>query len=258
MKRWSRVKIVNTLVWLFLLLVFAGALGFVSKEEKKMKCSGVDIRIRPETESYFIAETDIAKLLTGDGNVAGLAGRPLHLFNVGEIEKSILLNPYIDDAEVFCDIDGALRIEVKQRQPLIRVFRQGSGGYYIDLGGKKMPLSPGYSARVLIASGNIYEKYTGKDSLESQVAQHLYKLALFISRHEFWSSQIDEIYVNAESEFVLIPKVGDHRILMGGIQDMEDKFRKLWIFYKKALDRVGWETYKVINLKYTGQIVCEK
>jgi cell division protein FtsQ len=30
------------------------------------------------------------------------------------------------------------------------------------------------------------------------------------------------------------------------------------VFYKKAIPKVGWDTYKTINLKYANQIVCEK
>jgi len=30
------------------------------------------------------------------------------------------------------------------------------------------------------------------------------------------------------------------------------------IFYKRAIPKVGWDTYKTINLKYANQIVCQK
>ena len=39
---------------------------------------------------------------------------------------------------------------------------------------------------------------------------------------------------------------------------MKEKLEKLKVFYKEGLTKVGWDKYSVINLKYKGQVVCER
>ena len=59
-------------------------------------------------------------------------------------------------------------------------------------------------------------------------------------------------------DFELVPKVGNHKIVFGGIDNLESKFEKLMIFYKKGLSKTGWNEYSEINLKFKNQVVCTK
>ena len=42
------------------------------------------------------------------------------------------------------------------------------------------------------------------------------------------------------------------------LADFEKKLENLKLFYEKAIPKVGWEKYSIINLKYKNQIVCTK
>jgi cell division protein FtsQ len=68
----------------------------------------------------------------------------------------------------------------------------------------------------------------------------------------------EQIYVGDDFEIELIPKVGNHKILIGNIENLDDKFSRLLLFYKQGLMRKGWENYSVINLKFKNQVVCTK
>ena len=52
--------------------------------------------------------------------------------------------------------------------------------------------------------------------------------------------------------------VGNHKIVFGGVENLESKFEKLMFFYKKGLNKTGWNEYSEINLKYKDQVVCTK
>jgi cell division protein FtsQ len=52
--------------------------------------------------------------------------------------------------------------------------------------------------------------------------------------------------------------VGNHKIILGDCSDLEQKFKKLFAFYKDGLNKIGWNTYKTINLKYKNQVVCTR
>ena len=132
-----------------------------------------------------------------------------------------------------------------------------------------MPLSNNYTARVLVANGDINEPYqlnystdiissSKKDELNRHcVLCDIYNIAKFIYNDEFWRSQIEQIYVR-NGEYKLIPRVGSQVVLFGGINNLEEKFIKLEALYKQGFSQVGWNKYKTINLKYTNQIICTK
>jgi cell division protein FtsQ len=87
---------------------------------------------------------------------------------------------------------------------------------------------------------------------------NLYRLTMYITPDKFLKAQIAQIYVNEQGEFELIPRVGSHVILLGSAEDLDDKFRRLFAFYKFGLNKIGWNKYNVINIKYKNQVVCSK
>ena len=87
---------------------------------------------------------------------------------------------------------------------------------------------------------------------------NLYELGLFIMKDRFLKMLIEEIYVDRNGEFELIPKLGNQIILFGSAENMEDKFERLLVFYKKGLSITGWQRYNVINIKFRNQIICSK
>ncbi|MDR3267157.1 MAG: hypothetical protein LBT24_06285, partial [Tannerella sp.] len=69
--------------------------------------------------------------------------------------------------------------------------------------------------------------------------------------------QIAQIYVAQNQDIELSPTVGNHQIILGKISDYRENLDKLQLFYEKGLNKVGWNKYSVINLKYKNQVVCK-
>jgi cell division protein FtsQ len=145
--------------------------------------------------------------------------------------------------------------------------------FYIDKKGEFMPVSDKYTPPVIVANGYIYNTYTEMkittpvltdDSLKNdslmipRTINQVYALAKFVEADTFWTANTEQIYVNEHQELELIPRVGNHRVLLGDTIDLQDKFRRLMIFYKEGLSKTGWNNYSVINLKFRNQVVCTK
>ena len=128
-------------------------------------------------------------------------------------------------------------------------MRRSMSNYYIDNIGSMMPLSRHYVAHVLVASGYVEKEFAKNE---------LYKFALYLQDNEFWNDQIEQIYVDADKNVELIPRVGNHRIILGSFDNFPEKLDNLKLFYEQAIPKVGWEKYSTINLKYKNQIVCTK
>ena len=85
----------------------------------------------------------------------------------------------------------------------------------------------------------------------------------------FWNAQIVQIDVSTpargagqvhwqEPEVEIVPRVGRHVVLLGTLDEVEQKLDRLMLFYRRVLDYEGWETYRTVNLKYRNQVVCTK
>ncbi|TKB98263.1 cell division protein FtsQ/DivIB [Pedobacter cryotolerans] len=255
LKRINWKAIFKGFAWLISLAGMVVLMSFISIKKHEVKCTKVEILI-PGADNFIEREEIDAILKANEGE---LVGRNLEAINIHEIEKTIKANPYIAYVKVFNEMNGVIHIEIKQRQPVLRIINAGGQDYYIDSEGLKMPMSPNFTANVLVATGNILEGFSGRvDTLLTPLAKDLYKTALFSKRDTLWDAQFEQIFVNEKSDIELIPRVGNQRIILGNADSLATKMNNLLVFYKQAMPKVGWNAYKTINLKYYNQIVAER
>ncbi|MFP5081132.1 cell division protein FtsQ/DivIB [Pedobacter sp. JCM 36344] len=255
LKRINWTLVCKVFAWVVCLSGTVVLMSFVRIKQKTVTCKNIKILI-PGADNFIEREEIDAILVQSQGK---LIGRQLEHINLEEIEKSIKANPYIAFATVYADMDGVIHIEIQQRQPILRVINSNDQDYYIDRNGLKMPVSANFTANVLVANGRIMEHFSGKvDTLITKLAGDLYKTALYIKKDTIWDAQIEQLYVNERNDIELIPRVGIQKIILGTADSLDIKMMNLLAFYKQAMPKVGWDTYKTINIKYTNQIVCEK
>lgn len=84
----------------------------------------------------------------------------------------------------------------------------------------------------------------------------------FVEADDFWRSEVVQIVASTSSsgalEVSLVPRSGSHVVLFGRIEQVERKFDKLLRFYRNGLDRLGWDRYRTIDVRYAGQVVCNR
>lgn len=251
--KWKAVLIGFT--WLLSLSGLIVLMSFIEIKKTENTCTEVKV-ILPGNQ-YFIERAEVDEILVSKNGL--LIGRRLNNINLQKLENRLRANPFIEYANVFADMNGIIHADIKQRVPVLRVFNIAGQDFYIDQNGLKIPLSDHFTARVLAVNGNITEGFSGKvDTIRTQLVKDLFKVSLYISQDSLWNEQIVQMYVNDKKEIELVPRVGNQKIILGDAIGIEDKFRRLLAFYKKAIPHVGWDTYSSINLKFNGQIVCEK
>ncbi|MBL7883610.1 MAG: hypothetical protein JNL69_06050 [Bacteroidia bacterium] len=267
MKKIKQIAYVS--LWVVLVLGLVLSLGFVNKEQDLLLGKAMNIHVNQDDELYFLDNIDIANLINERGD--SVVDQPKSTINVSNIESMLNSHPAISNAEVSLSIDGVLKVDVQQRKPILRVLTNSGDSYYIDDMGKLMPLSDKYTARVLVASGEIEESYSmrymysmsdiQKDTLlnSKSILNDLFDVASYIQADAFWKAQIQQLYVNDEKEIEMVPLVGNQKIIFGDAIDIDLKFKKLFTFYQQGLNTTGWwDKYSAINLKFKNQIVCTK
>jgi cell division protein FtsQ len=252
--------------WTFTMIAFVVLMGFADRSYNKRTSSGLRITVKDAESNYFIEPVDIEEILNARGRK--LRGMSMNDINIPMLEKLVYTNQYVDRAEVYSTIDGYVNIDVWQRNPVVRIINSQNEHYYIDEAGEFMPVSSKYSKPVVVANGYIFDRYMQKsldfasgfpgDTAVDPLLIQVYEIARALREDEFWNSQIEQIYVNESFDIELIPRVGDHRIIIGTSEGLDEKLEKLMVFYEKAVARTGWNNYSVINLKYKDQVVCRK
>jgi cell division protein FtsQ len=242
-------------------------LSFVESNISNVLCENVKVDIQDSVRYKFIKSEDVVSLLKT--MEVKLWGYPLDDIPDGKVEEILKNNmPMISDAQVWSSVDGSFYIDISQRNPIARVVNKMGQSFYLSEDGYVLPMSPNFTSRVLVVSGDIYYKNTlnSKVTVDSitqaqgagnVMIDDIYKMATYIYNDSLLKRQIDQMYVN-KGEFELIPKVGTHVIDFGTVDGMLNKFLKLKVIYYKGFSNLGWNKYSRVNLKYKNQVVCTK
>ena len=239
------------------------SLSFVSSKRHEQVCTALEINILDSARSRFVTKNDILQMV--ENRSQKIVGVLLDSINTKKIEQRLCELAPIRSATIYKTIDGKLYINVMQRTPVVRCINRYGESFYLDEQGELLKHSSRYYAHVLVANGyiNLRPEQKGYNVFNTEnvtagkrnVMRELFELAGYINGNRFWKAQIQQIYVNEEGEFELIPLVGAHVIVFGTFDKADEKFSNLASFYRNGLNVKGWNSYEAINLKYDGQIV---
>lgn len=251
--RWSVVFYV--FLGLVALVGFTMLMRLVAKKDGLQQCTSLKVVV--EGKETFIDQEDISKMIKQ--KFGAVIGQDLNTIETQEIEEAIEKLPYVSQAEVHVDMDGVMRVNVQQREVVLRVINKSGREFYVDRTGKKVPVTLKYVPHVLVANGNISEGYKlPLEPVESKMVEDLVKVVDHVRGDNLWENQIVQIYVNDQKDIELIPRVGKEVLVIGSADSLEYKLRRLEVYYKNILPKVGSEAYEKVNVKYGGQIICER
>jgi len=221
-------------------------LVFTNTRYSKKTCVDYRINLADENTSLITRGEIILLLESIQDSIVGTTITEVPIY---EIERKIESLKDVQNAEVYINMEGMLHIDVIQKKAIVRISPKEGKDFYMDSEGSIFGLSHNYTKHLLIANGNIQDSTDYMTVLD---------LAKYISSDSLWNAQIVQIYLKDNKEIELVPRVGNHTILLGNITNYQEKLRKLYLFYEKGVNQVGWNDYKEINLKFRNQIVCVK
>jgi len=236
------------------MLMLIGLIGFVEHKQTSRTISSVTVELDQQNGQYFLEEDDLLSLITEGGHL-DFAGVNMSTLDLRLLEEKIKSNQYTENVAAFIDQRGNLTVRSSQKVPMVRFADEKGNDLYMDSQGRLLPLSEKYTARVLILSGDKAYEAINAD-MNSNDKKKLMSLLEFINADQFWRAQIAEVAWEKD-EIILYPQVGNQVIEFGDLSKIEEKFKKLMIFYKRILPSQGWNRYARVNLNYENQIVCE-
>lgn len=238
-------------------ILFIGLLGYVvyamvamSTPDPEERCSDVQLVVKKNPKARFIDEKEVENILRNAGLYP--KGELMNTVDTRKIEELFRANDFVEKVECYKTSNGKLCVTIEQRTPVLYVLPEGRDGYFVDVKGNVIAKTA-YAANLLVATGNVDKQFACTDLLG---------LAVYIQSDEFWNNQIEQIYIKKDKHktpvLELVPRVGDHIVNLGHIEEFEKKLDHLRTFYSKALGSVGWNKYEKIDLQYSNQVICTK
>ena len=253
MKNWQNilVRVLWSIAGAALIVLFVVA--WKAKEEKK--CTSIQIELVGEnTAALFMDEKEILQIIHEQGVKEGL---PIGDVNLNTLEKYLQTIRWVKNVELFLDNTQTLQVKIEQRIPIARIFTASGNSFYIDKEGLQLPLKQLTVLRLPVFTNfpSDQEKLSKPDSLLLNDILHFTKA---VATDSFFTAQTAQVNIATNGDFELVPSVGDHLVLIGSVENIEDKLNRLYTFYKKVWVQSGLNAYQVIDCRFDNQIVALK
>ena len=267
--------ILNILIWILIIAYFAVTVGLVRRQRASVIVREVNIIVEDSVEKSLITTNEIAGWL----NRSGLNFNNMDIGSVDtrNIHEIVTMQTFVKQAKVYTTLDGEIVIKITQRSPIIRINLNNGYDFYITEDEYVLPIQGRQALYLPIVTGSFtppFERgYTGRINLPSDDEKNrkknyeflikLINFVKFIEASNIWSSGIEQINVVErvagsvlEPKVEIVPRVGNHIVVLGSLDNYRQMLDKLIFFYRQALDYEGWDKYRIIDISYDGQVVC--
>jgi len=255
-------EISSMLLWPISLSVLLCLVAFTEYRNMSRFCVGFVINIEQEEKKndvkervYFIEKEHVEDVITFKGREP-MKDVKLMNIDVSDVEERVKIDKFVKDVEVFKTLKGELKIDVTQRRPIARFMRSDSS-FYVSSQGVFLPLSNRYSARVILISEDKESPYFLNNELDNELDSSFYSLLTVINKDDLFNKVVSEIILKEDGQIWIRPQVSRQIIIWGLPTHTQSKYDKLKRLYREILPSNGWNRYKIINLSFKDQIICE-
>jgi cell division protein FtsQ len=235
---------------------------FISTVTADAVCEGVVITVADSSKHRFVTEDDIMNALRSTG--IRITGQKISDIPLSKLEQRVKEFTELKVAEVYISEDRKLHVYTDQREPVMRVVASYGGDFFIDREGVIMRRHNLYTPNLHILEIDMVfnpGQMTGTSIFDSEKTGNLVKafeLVNYIRGNSFWNETIDQISMTRDGRVTLVPHVGNHTVRLGRVENYEEKLHNLLVFYRQAMPVAGWDRYRVVNIEYKGQVVCQR
>ncbi|MBS1782732.1 MAG: hypothetical protein JSS78_06680 [Bacteroidetes bacterium] len=250
-KKISARKVIRVSLTLLGVVCCLIAIISASQSQRQKQLHGVLLHVTNNQYRFLDRQGLIAEAVTNKGIIDGKT--KLSEIKLKEVESTARKNPWVSNVQAYVDSRRDLHLMVTQCVPTARIFFSNGQSAYIDSELRLLPLSDFFTYYTVVVTN--VPSYAN-DSFNKALRAKIVSLVKFIEKDSFWNAQIAQIDVTENGEFELIPVFGTQKILFGDTTMMEKKFTNLFAFYRKVLNRIGWNRYSLLDLRFKDQIVA--
>lgn len=181
---------------------------------------------------------------------------PLRSLDLNAIERRVAAHPLIERASIYRGENGTLVVDIAERTPIAATV-VGRRVFYVDSLGSLLPgrFAP-VALDVPLISGLDSKIVEGKVILDSAFTMKALQVMKMIQAHSsILFSQISEVQRLSDDEYVLMTADGGVPVLIGSIDHLDSRLRKLDRFLTTIAAERGVASLEVIDLRWKGEVV---
>jgi cell division protein FtsQ len=252
----SRLKyILERVLWSIAAIGLIVLFVFAWQAKSVKKCTAIQIELTGNSTGFlFMDEKEILRLINEQGV---RVGTPVGSINLSKLEKSLAATKWVAHTDIYFDNQQQLQVKIEQRVPIARVFTASGNSFYIDNTAQKLPLRQLTVMRLPVFTGfpSDQDKLSNPDSIMLNEILHF---AMIVQQDSFFNAQIAQVNIAPNGDFEMVPTLGDHLVLLGSGEHLEDKLNRLYTFYKKVWVPSGVNAFGVLDLRFDNQVVALK
>ena len=112
---WKKLGIVLT--YLFFIATTITLLAFSSGYQSQLKCWKMEVMIEGAEEGKGLMTEEEVMQICNSAN-KGVLGKTAEQIDIPNLRRNLLINPYIQQAQVYQKLDGRCKIYIKTRKPI--------------------------------------------------------------------------------------------------------------------------------------------
>ena len=230
---------------------------YAATQSASTRCDKIDVIITNGQSQNFISESEVADMVRR----SAIGKKPSDI-NIYSLEQRLCNSSAICKAEAYMRAPSTLVLEVTQRNPVVR-FQTSGGGFYCDSSGFILPLLGKVTLDLPVVSGKLMfdtpDNLSGYPTRGKKWLEDMINLTETIRNNSYWSREIEQIWVDDNSDVVLYTRSCDEKFIFGGLDDVDAKLNRMAGYYRtiRPEAKAKGKTYKTVNLKFKDQIICK-
>lgn len=225
-------------------VVVSGA--WCSAQNDDSPCQVVDIVVNDSLQRQFVDTDALELFLQRNGYFP--AGKRMSEVDCHAMEQCLLKHDMVRTASCYKSPFQTVYIRVTQRIPMLSVVSD-NGCYYVDTDRRVMPAREKIQVEVLVFKGNVSSR---------AAVEEYFDFVEWLNDNHYWRALIKEVQVKNPKHLVLNQNGHSAKIILGPLDNYENKLNKLKKLYTKGLDQIGYPDYREYDLRFDGQVVGRK
>lgn len=246
----SKKKVVRFLIGAALVCLLGGLMFAASYMHRNSNVTDINV-VLPGTDIQLMTKEAFKEILLSN-ELSNYENKKIKDLNLLDIEAVLENSPWIGRAEAYIDNNKMLQLEIYQNVPVARIFTQSGEHYFIDTARNVLPTNVILPVTIPVFT-NVPQ--LSNDEQSEKYKSNIAYLGALIAADTFWNAQITQIQMLQNGTFEMMTLMGNQRIKFGDTVNAKSKLDNLFVFYNKALTKLGWDRYQVIDIRYNNQIV---
>ena len=161
---------------------------------------------------------------------------------------------YVKSATPYIEPNGELNIQIKERNPIALLVKDGNR-VYVDAEGVKLPIFEGKIFNLPLVYG--FNASLDSDTLKSDAFKQISSFLTQAKQNKFGWMTISEVAYNKEEGVVALSQENGVKLLFGS-NDFQIKLENWEAFYTNVIRVKGIQTMQQVDLRFTNQVVTRE